>query len=138
MEPFLKDVLTLGLSGLSLIVSIVALINGILISRREKGVLKFSLEYEKRNTSGAILLKIENKGFHSIKINQIRMVVKNRVINIPQKSFELDYGENEIVKILLTGHKNFHPSELKRLEVVDIEDKVYKIGVKQIKSKIRR
>ncbi len=69
IDPFIKDVLTIGFSSASLIISLISLTIGILNYHREGGMLKFNLDYERKNINGVIWLKIENKGYHSIKIN---------------------------------------------------------------------
>jgi len=137
MNPFLKDVLTISFSTSALIVSLISLVFGILNYRRQGGLVKFHLDYDRKASGGIFLLTIENKGFHSIKINQIRMVVRNKPYPVTQEGFNLDYGTSEVVKISLAGYKEFHPSEVNRIEVVDIADKVYKISTEPLRQKFR-
>ncbi|MFT3895305.1 MAG: hypothetical protein QM730_27080 [Anaerolineales bacterium] len=124
------------LSILALLISSTSLFISVLNYRRQGGILKFALNYEQRGVSGIFLLRVENKGFHSIKINQIRMLVRERVYTVDQDGFELEYGKQQTVKISLAGYKDFHPLEVSRIEVVDIADNVYKISTKPIRRKI--
>lgn len=124
------------LSLVAILISTTSLLISVLNYRRQGGILKFALDFERNGTSGIFLLKVENKGFHSVKINQIRMLVRNRVYTVDQEGFELEYGKQQTVKISLAGYKDFHPLEVSRVEVVDIADKIYKINTKSIRRKV--
>jgi hypothetical protein len=137
MEPFLKDILTVGFSTASLIISIISLTVTLLNYRRQGGMVKFVLDYEKASGVGAFVLRIANEGFHSIKINSIRMIAGNHMIPFANDGFELNYGQETLVKLSLAGHTDIHPLEINRIEVVDISGKVYKIKTKKLERKVR-
>lgn len=137
MEPLLKDILTIGFSTMSLIISIISLTITLLNYRRQGGVVKFDLDYEKISGNGVFILRAENEGFHSIKINSIRMIAGNRPISYSHEGFELNYGQETSIKLSLAGYTDIHPLEVSRIEIVDVSGKVYKVKTKKLASKIR-
>jgi hypothetical protein len=122
---------------LALFVSGISLAFSILNYRRQGGILKFHLEFDPKNT-GEFLLRVENKGFHSVKINQVRMIVGKKAFNVDGEGFEIDYGKNKMIKISLAGYKDFHAMEVSRIEVLDVADHIYKISTRNLRRKIRR
>lgn len=125
------------LSMFALFVSGVSLIFSILNYRRQGGILKFHLDFDKRALSGEFLLTVENKGFHSVKVNQVRMIVGKKILHIDQEGFEVDYGKTKTIKISLAGRKDFHPIEVSRIEILDVSDNVYKISTRHLRHKIQ-
>ena len=137
MEPLLKDILTVGFSTASLIISIISLTITLLNYRRQGGMVKFDLDYEKVSGNGVFILRISNKGFHSIKINTIRIITGKHPISFANEGFELNYGQETILRLSLAGYTDIHPLEISRIEVVDISGKVYKIKTRMLERKIR-
>lgn len=137
MEPLLKDILTVGFSTASLIISIISLTVTLLNYRRQGGMVKLDLDYEKISGKGTFILHIENEGFHSIKINNIRMITGNHSLSFPHDGFELNYGQETNIKLSLAGYVDIHPLEISRIEIVDVSGKVYKIKTRKLAQKIR-
>lgn len=125
------------LSIFALLISTTSLFISFLNYRRQGGILKLGLDYEKTGGSGLFVLRVENKGFHSVKVNQVRMVVRGRAHILDSEGFEVDYGPPKIVRIPLAGYKDFHDVEVSRIEVVDIANKIYKVSTKTLRGKIR-
>jgi len=136
MDPFLKDILTVGFSTASVVISIISLAITLLNYRRQSGRVKFDLDYEKVSGNGVFVLRVENEGFHSIKINAIRMIAGDRPLSSNQEEFELNYGQKIIIRMSLAGYTEYHPLEINRIEVIDVSGKVYKIKTRKIRQKI--
>lgn len=137
MEPLLKDILTVGFSTVSLIISIISLTVTLLNYRRQGGMIKFDLDYEKISGNGVFILRVQNEGFHSIKINDIRMIAGNHPLSFTHEGFELNYGQETSIKLSLAGHTDIHPLEISRIEIVDVAGKVYRINTRKLAKKIR-
>lgn len=137
MEPLLKDILTVGFSTASLIISIISLTVTLLNYRRQGGMVKLDLDYEKISGNGTFILHIANEGFHSIKINNIRMITGNHPLSFSHEGFELNYGQETNIKLSLAGYADIHPLEISRIEIVDVSGKVYKIKTRKLAPKIR-
>src|SRR6185436_15155077 len=115
MAPLLKDILTVGFSTASLIISIISLTVTLLNYRRQGGMVKFDLDFEKISGNGVFILHIANEGCHSIKISSIRMIAGNHLIPLGNEGFELDYGQETLVKLSLAGHTDIHPLQISRI-----------------------
>lgn len=137
MDPLLKDILTIGFSTVSLIISVVSLVITLLNYRRQGGVIKYSLDYEKDDALGTFVLKIANQGFHSIKIVGIKMITRKAVIPYHENGFEVIFGQESVIRMTLAGHTEIHPLEVYRIDVTEISGKVHKIKTNSIRKKIR-
>jgi hypothetical protein len=126
------------LSIFAVIVSSTSLLISFLNYRRQGGILKFGLDYEKKGATGVFVLRVENAGYHSVKVNQIRMVVRDSSYVVDSDGFIVEYGPPKIIRIPLAGYKDFHPIEVSRIEVVDIANKPHKISTKGLRHKVRQ
>ena len=126
------------LSILALLVSTISLFISYMNYRRQGGLLKTRLDFEPKSPSGDFILKLENQGFHGIKISQIRLIVGSRVLPVDEEGFELEYGKERLVRISLAGYKDFHPLQVSRLEVLDVGDSVHKVSTRGLRRKMRQ
>ncbi len=138
MDPLLKDLITIGFSSGALVISVVSLNMTILNYRRQGSLVKMHLEYDRKGLNGTFLLKVENEGYHSVKINSVRLVLAGRTVPVDQLGFELNYGQEHTVRIPLAGLSDVHPLEIIRVEALDIADNIYKITTKHLQQKIRQ
>jgi hypothetical protein len=136
MNPLTKDIITIGFSSASLLISIISLSISILGFRRSGSLIKLALDFDRQSSSNTFLLTITNNGFHSVKIARILLICGNRIFPAHLDAFELGYGDTTI-KISMAGYNEFRPLEVDAIDVIDIANRVYRIKTKHLKEKIR-
>ncbi len=132
-----KDIITIVFSSASLVISIISLALGILNYRREGGALKVSLDFEQTTLNGALVLKIENKGYHSVTITGIFLLAGKARHAVEDQNIELKYGAHKVIHIGLARYQ-LDTQEVTAVEVEDVSGKIMRVSTRSLRGKIQK
>lgn len=131
------DIITIVFSSASLVISIISLILGILNYRREGGALNVTLDYEENALNGAMIVKIKNKGYHSVTITGIYLLAGKTRYPVEDESIELKYGAQKAIHVGLAKYK-LDLLEVNAVEVVDVSGKTTRVSTRSLSGKAQK